>query len=165
MSTFGIDDQGAVMSHPPARSALPDLAPLGVTIQFHPDGSAFDLQYLITNGGDAPAPGGFQIGLTAQYRDHSQDPAETVDISDLLTFPPNVFIEPGDIVPSGYLLNIPFRPNKLDTEYPKVAYVFECTVDVENQVAESNKQNNSVQNAMSVGLPLIILPPVGPLQQ
>lgn len=153
------------MSQPFAPSAPPDLVPLGVSIQFHPDGSAFDLRYLITNAGGAPARGGFQIGLSAHYRDHSQDPAEDVTISDTVTFPPNVFIEPGDTVPSGYLRNLPFRPNKLDPEYPLVHYDFECDVDVEHQVAESDTQNNNVQTSMNVGLPRIIRPPVGPIQQ
>jgi hypothetical protein len=150
---------------PRVRSKLPDLAPLALTIRFHDDGSAFDIRYLITNVGDAPAPGGFQIGLTAHYRSHAQDPPLDVDVAEVLTFPANVIIEPGDTVPSGYLQNIPFRPNKLDVQYPAVHYIFTCVVDVEGQVAESNKQNNGMENTLDLHVPLIIVPPVGPIKQ
>ena len=150
---------------PPPHGPLPDLAPLGVTFQWHPDGSAFDVGYLITNRGAAPARGGFKITLYAHFRSHAQDPALDVDIEDHLTFPSNIDIQPGDIYPSGYLEGIPFRPNKLDTEYPMVAYTFECHVDTEGQVSESNKQNNGMQNPLNIGLPLIIRPPIGPIHQ
>jgi hypothetical protein len=156
------------MPHPPRRpvpSALPDLAPVALTIRFHDDGSAFDVQYLVTNIGDAPAPGGFQIGLTAHYLSHAQDPALDVDVIEILTFPANAIIEPGDTVPSGYLQNIPFQPNKLDNEYPAVHYKFTCIVDVADQVAESDKQNNGMENKVDLHVPLIIVPPVGPIKQ
>jgi hypothetical protein len=137
---------------------LPDLHPIGVTIQFQPDGTAFDFAYLIRNSGDGAAQGGFQIGLAVEYYDHSQDPPLLVDRSELFTFPDYIFFEPGDIRPSDYFRNVPFRPHKGDSEYPKVAYSFYCTVDVNDQITESNKSNNSVETPMTIGLPVIILP-------
>lgn len=154
------------MSHHRAPRALPDLAPLGVSIRWHPDGTAFDVEYFITNAGDASAPGGFQIGVTAQYLDHDPSPPQTVTPSEIFIFqPPTGSIEPGDIMSSGYLQNIPFKPNKLDPEYPKVSYTFYCTVDVEDQVAESDKQNNAAQNPMDIAVPRITPVPVGPIRQ
>ena len=53
----------------------------------------------------------------------------------------------------------------MDTEYPAVHYKFTCIVDVEDQVAESDKQNNGMENKLDLHLPLIIVPPVGPIKQ
>lgn len=139
--------------------ALPDLSAKDFTIRWHTDKKAFDFAVLVHNDG-APVSGPFKITLGITYvSDYSQSPPLTDTAEITVTVPAGLTLQTGDTYTSEYFLNIPF------VVAPGSSFAsdtFYALVDSDDQIQESNKANNNLQQSLVLKPPLIVPLPVGP---
>lgn len=141
-AVFSVQIDGGIYTTSQA-SALPDLIPTGITVTLHPDRQAFDWALNILNDGVGDANGAFSVTLGLVYYTYDQDPPLQGTHEITVAVPAATDIQPTKTYTTEAWPDVPilYPPGKSTT----AQYQFYANVDLNNQIQETNKSNNSLQ--------------------
>jgi hypothetical protein len=131
-----------------------NLTPMRVTTWFHPDNKKFDATLLVTNNGDEPAGGEFEITFGYSYYDYSQDPPLMVYRERQENTPLSMNVQPGGTYPYVFP-DIPYVRKPGVTTAP---YTFFALVDSDGAIAESDEYDNDLTQMSTLRPPRVARP-------